>query len=197
MRLGWHGSWGHYHSILEGLSPPVEHLVTHKNFHRSIEVSLKEAQGMEISNMDGTRLLLQKDLKTGLLAGKGIGMVESHFHDEGMEFGNAGAVHTGLVMSTVKIRVGVGGTFFPAALPVASKIVMADTRGNWGWLLGMNLQNGDELHVEIHLCWTWVGALQDSLSCWGGAKKAMFIAKGVSQEWGVGGKLKLKGQGLT
>ena len=72
-----------------------------------------------------------QDLKTGLPAGEGITMVESHFHDMGMELSNAGAIHTDLVMSIVETRVRGGGAF-PAALPMTDKGIMANTRGNWG-----------------------------------------------------------------
>jgi len=51
---------------------------------------------------DGTRPFLQKNLKTRLQVGEGISLVKSHFHDEGMEFSNVGAVHTGLVVAIVK-----------------------------------------------------------------------------------------------
>jgi len=62
-------------------------------------------------------------------------MVESHFCDKGMELGYARAVHTGLVMSVMETRVRGGGAFL-AALPMANKVFMANTRGNWGGLVG-------------------------------------------------------------
>ncbi len=64
--------------------------MTNQNFHGGIEVSFKEPQGTEISNIDGPRLLLQKDLKAGFPAGKGVAMFKGHFCDQGMEFGYAG-----------------------------------------------------------------------------------------------------------
>jgi len=52
------------------------------------------------------------------------------------------------------------------------------------------------LHAEIHTGRALVDTLWDSLSCWRGSKKAKLIVEGVSQEWGVGCKLKLEGQCL-
>jgi len=82
-----------------GLQGLANHMVPNQDFHGGVEVSLKEAQGTKICNMDGARLFLQKDLKAGLPAREGITMVEGHFLDEGMEFSNARAVHTGLVVT--------------------------------------------------------------------------------------------------
>jgi len=53
------------------------------------------------------------------------------------------------------------------------------------------------LHVKVYPCWALVGTLQNSLSGWGGSKKAKLIMEGVGQEWGVGGKLKVESQGLN
>jgi len=44
---------------------------------------------MEICNMDGSSLFLQKHLEAGLLTGKGVSVNNSHFCYQGMEFGNA------------------------------------------------------------------------------------------------------------
>jgi len=55
--------------------------VTHQNYHGSIEVSFKEPQGMEISDMDGTGLFLQKHVKAGSPTGKGVAMCKGHFCD--------------------------------------------------------------------------------------------------------------------
>jgi len=74
-------------------------LEAEQDSHRGIEISLKEAQGMETWYTDGTRPFLQKNLNK-IAKLQGIAMVESHFCDEGMEFGNAGAVHAGLVITS-------------------------------------------------------------------------------------------------
>jgi len=87
------------------------HMVAKQDFHGDIAIVFKKAQGMEICNMDRTRPFLQKDLETRLPARETIAMVEGHFHDESMEFGNARAVHTSLVIAIVKTRGGGGGTF--------------------------------------------------------------------------------------
>jgi len=50
-----------------------------RDLHRSIEVSFKEPQGMEICSTDGARLLLQKNLEAGLPSGKRVAMLEGHF----------------------------------------------------------------------------------------------------------------------
>jgi len=51
--------------------------------------------------MDGPRLLLQKDLKAGFPAGKGVAMFKGHFHDQSMEFGYVRAVHTCFVVLAI------------------------------------------------------------------------------------------------
>ncbi len=47
-----------------GLQSLADHMVANQNFHGGIKIHLKEAQGMEICNTDGTRVFLQKDLTT-------------------------------------------------------------------------------------------------------------------------------------
>jgi len=117
-----------------GLQSLADHAMANQDFHGGIEVSLKEAQGIKICYANGPRLFLQRDLKTGLPVGEEIAMVESHFHEKGMEFGNVGAVQTGLVMPIVETRVRAGA--FPAALPLNDNVISANTRGNGGKLLG-------------------------------------------------------------
>ncbi len=44
---------------LQGLS---DHMVTDQDFHWGIEVNFKQPQGMEVGNLDRSRLFLQKNL---------------------------------------------------------------------------------------------------------------------------------------
>jgi len=47
------------------------HMVSN-HIHQGIEVGFKDPQGMEICNMDGSRLFLKKYLEAGLPVGKGV-----------------------------------------------------------------------------------------------------------------------------
>jgi len=54
------------------------HMMSNHNFHQGIEVGFKDPQGMEICNMDGSRLFLKKYLEAGLPVEQGVAMLESH-----------------------------------------------------------------------------------------------------------------------
>jgi len=77
--------------------------------------ALKSASRRSRAQRSAMQCFFQKDLETGLPAGKGITMVKSHFHDKGMVFGYVGAAHTGFVMAIVETRVRGEGRCIPGS----------------------------------------------------------------------------------
>jgi len=68
---------------------------------------------------------------------------------------------------------------------MVNEILLADTRGHWGCLLGKP-KNGDQLlGVEVQAICVLISAMKDSLGSWRDTQKAQLIAEGVNYEGGV------------
>ncbi len=78
----------------------ADHMMT-RIFMEALKSASRRPRAWRSATQMEPGVFLKKDLKTRLPAREGIAMVESHFHDEGMEFGNVQAVHTSLVMAIV------------------------------------------------------------------------------------------------